>query len=298
MKKILLAAAIAVFSIFGVFAETPLECFYYELCSQKVLDRLGLKGDFLYVSVKNGDEYPRVIEYPKEIEGFPVVAIELPYDLMNGRRMVEKISIPETVQLIDRDYSDFQASIRENLVKLIEYTGETSKPLYFVDGTNNAGEAIFVGSMPQKGRKIYCKGVYVRDVGNSFVFTKNFVFDKAHNNGDFNNENPYFNSPDVEELIFEEGITEMWNCGTPNKWSKYNEKLVKVVIPSSVKKIKMYAFTDCANLKEVVFPAGAKYTYETAVGAYEHGESWAFAGCSSLGLKTKVAIKETGYPSF
>ena len=292
MKKILLAAAIAVFSIFGVFAETPLECFYYELCSQKVLNRLGIKGDYLYVSVK-GSEYPNIIEYPKEIEGFPVVAIEMPGQLMYRSEQLEKISIPETVQLIDKD--DY---FKTEKVKLIEYTGETSKPLYFVDGTNNAGEAIFVGSMPQKGRKIYCNGVYVRDVGNSFVFTKNFVFDEAHNNGDFNNTNPYFNSPDVEELIFEEGITEMWNCGTPNQWSKYNEKLVKVVIPSSVKKIKMYAFTDCANLKEVVFPAGAKYTYETAVGAYEHGKSWAFAGCSSLGLKTKVAIKETGYPSF
>jgi len=51
------------------------------------------------------------------------------------------------------------------------------------------------------------------------------------------------------------------------------------------------SFKDCENLTEVVFPEGAKYTYKKGWTSTDT----VFYGCSSLGLKAKKAIQNSGY---
>lgn len=89
----------------------------------------------------------------------------------------------------------------------------------------------------------------------------------------------------MEELKFEEGCT--------NVCSWESSKLTKVTLAKSIKEIVADAFSGNSSLTEVVIPDGAKYNYPDA-GAYYIFESNAFSGCS-LNIKTKSAIKATGY---
>lgn len=296
MKKIFLTAALAVVAMFGAFAATPEKYFSYDICPSFILTKLGIKGDYVYIKNvdvdKMDDDNITTLEYPKEIEGLPVVAIKLAASEAWADHPITKISVPDSVQWID-----IYGFVGEK-VTLIEYAG--TKPLYFgMNGgasapKHEADKALFIGALAQKGRKIYCTGVEVRGIGKSFVFTKDYIYDKASDTEIGESNHPFFDGDDIEELSFEEGITEIGNCGNNKDWGTVNGKLTKVVLPSTAKIIKPFAFTKCKNLKEVIFPEGTKYTYEM-INIDWTKTNEAFKGCSSLGLKAKSAIKASSY---
>lgn len=60
----------------------------------------------------------------------------------------------------------------------------------------------------------------------------------------------------VEELIFEEGVTEIRSnfVNRNGKFEVGNDSLKRIVLPSTLKKIEYNAFTHCPNLSEIVIP--------------------------------------------
>ena len=213
------------------------------------------------------------IDIPTKLEGYTVLSVRAS---SKGHDEFDKIIIPETVAYVD--FSDLE----KDLTKEIVYKG--SKPLYFysIGSFEPFTDALFVGSLPEKGRQIGC-GESITCVGfDKVTISKNW---KSQGRG-----YSYFYS-DASEIIYEEGCTQTFlHRDLDHHESAF---LVKVTLPSSLKVVKSYTFQGCKNLKEVVIPAGAKYIYDDDY----HGPNNAltFSGCSSLGLKAKKAIQDSGY---
>lgn len=70
------------------------------------------------------------------------------------------------------------------------------------------------------------------------------------------NKYSYILGTNVEELIFEEGVTEIRSnfVNRNGKFEAGNDSLKRIVLPSTLKKIEYNAFTHCPNLSEIVIP--------------------------------------------
>ncbi|WP_191016868.1 leucine-rich repeat protein [Treponema zioleckii] len=284
MKKILLALSLAIATAFSCFAATPDKYFKYDLCPLDILSKIGMKGDYVYITNfyedKMDEDNITEVEIPKEIEGLSVIGA-----CISGSRNITKISIPESVLYINASEYDFW---NDDSLKLIEYTGTATKPLYF-----EGGRAVFIGSVPQKGRKVELQSLIVKNCGDKFEISKDWIFDKNYAN-EFKYDFPYYTTPlfindDIKELSFEKGVTVVWNL-SEDRGHPHIVKIEKIILPSTIKTIPCQAFKNLKKLTEVVFPKNVKIEYPN--------EGWnneAFLYCRSLGLKAKQAIKASGY---
>lgn len=294
MRKIL-SVFFAVFALAQLSAATPEKYFKYDLAGKAILNTTGLKGDYICITEVDNDKLEAdgisEIEFPKEIEGCKVIAIcgtvddfGNVYDLSISDN-IKKVIIPETYEIV---------SFISNKCPETQFTGTTTRPLYFgvkpyVGYDDIKGYARINGGLPQAGRKVYFPGsvgfshstIEINGI-KTLTVSKNWIFDcKVQQSHGYS----YVESESIEELKFEEGCTNV--CG----WE--SSKLTKVTLAKSIKEIVADAFSGNSSLTEVIIPDGSKYSYPDA---WTKGifTSKAFSGCS-LNIKTKSAIKATGY---
>ena len=87
-------------------------------------------------------------------------------------------------------------------------------------------------------------------------------------------------------VVYEEGITEIPACAL-YVYNRYCGALVSVTLPSTVKKIGAYAFSNCSSLTNITIPEGVE-----SIGA------GAFSGCSSLNEISLPTLKEIADSTF
>ena len=294
MKKIL-SVFCAVFALAQLSAATPEKYFKYDLAGKAILNTTGLKGDYICITEVDNDKLEAdgisEIEFPKEIEGCKVIAICGTVDDFGNVNdisigdNIKKVIIPETYEIVN---------INSDKCTETQFTGTTTRPLYFgvkpyVGYDDIKGYARINGGLPQTGRKVY----FPRSVGlydstieingiKTLTVSKNWIFDCKD---PYSHGYSYVNSESIEELKFEEGCTNV--C----RWK--SSKLTKVTLAKSIKEIVAEAFMGNSSLTEVIIPDGSKYNYLAAF-SKSIFTSEAFSGCS-LNIKTKSAIKATGY---
>ncbi|MGI5107352.1 leucine-rich repeat protein [Treponema socranskii] len=285
MKKKLLALSLAIATALTCFAATPDKYFDYDILHDKYAQAVGLPaGDYVKITAIKFEDAKKdgikEIDIPTKLEGYTVLAVRAVKSNYMGRHgEFDKIIIPETVVFVDF------SGIEGDLTKEIVYKG--SKALYFydVDSPEPFRNALFVGSLPEKGRPVGFAASITCVGFDKVTISKKWgrVGRSGRGLGPF--EDSDFRS-DASEIIYEEGCTETFS-------HRASASLVKVTLPSSLEEVRRDAFQDCKNLKEVVIPAGAKYVYNND--GYGPNEAMAFSGCSSLGLKAKKAIQDSGY---
>lgn len=293
MKK-MMAVLCAVFALAQLSAATPEKYFKYDLAGTEILNTTGLKGDYICITDIDNDKLEAdgitEIEFPKEIEGCKVIAICGAISFGNVEDVfvensIKKVVIPETYEIVN---------YTSNKNPETQFTGTTARPLYFgvkpyAEYDDIKGNAQINGGLPQAGRKVYFPqseifGVPAIEINGikTLTVSKNWIFDcKVQPSNGYS----FVKSDSIEELKFEEGCTNV--C----RWE--SSKLTKVTLAKSIKEIVADAFSGNSSLTEVVIPDGAKYNYPDAW-TKNIFESKAFSGCS-LNIKTKSAIKATGY---
>lgn len=294
MKKIL-SVFCTVFALAQLSAATPEKYFKYDLAGKAILNTTGLKGDYICITeVDNGKleaDGISEIEFPKEIEGCKVIAIcGTVSDFGDVRNVfigdnIKKVIIPETYEIVN---------YTSNKCPETQFTGSTTRSLYFgvkpYDGYNDIkGNAQINGGLPQAGRKVYFpQSITMNDSTiqingiKTLTVSKNWIFDcKVQRARGYS----FVKSDSIEELKFEEGCTNV--C----RWE--SEKLTKVTLAKSIKEIVADAFSENRSLTEVIIPDGSIYSYPSAW-TKSIFTTKAFSGCS-LNIKTKSAIKATGY---
>lgn len=294
MRKIL-SVFFAVFALAQLSAATPEKYFKYDLAGKAILNTTGLKGDYICITEVDNDKLEAdgisEIEFPKEIEGCKVIAIcgtvddfGNVYDLSISDN-IKKVIIPETYEIVN---------INSDKCTETQFTGTTTRPLYFgvkpyAGYDDIKGYARINGGLPQTGRKVYfpgSEGFYNSTIEingiKTLTVSKNWIFDcKVQQAHDYS----IVESESIEELKFEEGCTNV--C----RWN--SSKLTKLTLAKSIKEIVADAFSGNSSLTEVIIPDGSKYSYPDAW-TKSIFTTKAFSGCS-LNIKTKSAIKATGY---
>ncbi|MBQ2798207.1 MAG: leucine-rich repeat protein [Ruminiclostridium sp.] len=120
----------------------------------------------------------------------------------------------------------------------------------------------------------YCYGIVTADISDSVTEIGDDVFSECYDleNINVSADNKYFSS--VDGVLFDKGKTKLIDYPSAKTSKSY-------VVPSTVKKIDRYAFTDCGDLTSVTLPDAL-----TSIGSY------AFAWCHSLesiALPSKVS---------
>lgn len=294
MKKIL-SVFCAVFALAQLSAATPEKYFKYDLAGKAILNTTGLKGDYICITDVDNDKLQAdgisEIEFPKEIEGCKVIAICGTVDDFGNVNdisigdNIKKVIIPETYEIVN---------INSDKCTETQFTGTTTRPLYFgvkpyAGYDDIKGYARINGGLPQTGRKVYfpgSEGFYNSTIEingiKTLTVSKNWIFDcKVQQAHDYS----IVESESIEELKFEEGCTNV--C----RWN--SSKLTKLTLAKSIKEIVADAFSGNSSLTEVIIPDGSKYSYPDAW-TKSIFTTKAFSGCS-LNIKTKSAIKATGY---
>lgn len=281
MKKLIMLLCFATMVLFGVSSEVlDSKYFKYDLAGEQILNTTGLKGDYVYISdfSKDFKDYSGTItefEIPQEIEGLPVIGMTMgalanPYQ--KNTKNLTKIIVPESIRYLDYGYFDLE--YLPNLQE-IEYRG--NKPLY-------AETIEIVGKMPQKDKPLYTSFITINNIESSTITIDSDLHFFSHiiSYGDINDMGIriYNKKESIKEIIFD--IPEI---------PKIYSDVEKVTFTSKVKTLSALCFSNCNKLKEVIFPENAKFTYLKTV----NGEISAFERCTNLGLKTKTAIKASGY---
>lgn len=276
LKIFALAASLLQAALFSAFAANPPSDFKYELTKDnKAVKITGVRNDKA--------EY--VI--PASIEDFPVTEIEFAnYGSERDDRLTKSctISLPEGIEIA-------HIRAKEEATITLSQLPSTLKDL-IVDNCVK-----YDGTFPDKIERIFLDGFYTRDTGGlklkqslqdfaelqnlkylnlgsvDFIGVPNKApFKKAdmeslrlYNVNLIGNKTIYIPSDkskiedtNVEEIIFEEGVTKIDESFSNNK------NLKKIVLPSTLKSVDLgtyrYSgkFVDCPNLTEVVVPDSLK----------------------------------------
>lgn len=236
--------------------------------------------DFLYDLTEDGQGIvitgykkgkPSDVSIPETIEGYPVVEIGKG---AFSSTWVYSVVVPKTVQKVVNSFACDTHPIRVDI--------NTERLKYIEGGAFNRVD--FANT-----KIVLSDGCVIKED------------DSILRNGDV------FSKSNITSIVLPEGLERI-----PERMFQRCSKLKSVTLPSTLKEIGEYAFYDCTslesitfpnslqkigvaafmnceNLKEVNIPDGAEYKYDSA------GVDGAFAGCINFKLKTKAAIRATGY---
>lgn len=328
MKKNVTLLFLLTFVLSSIFAEYSEKDFEYRFLSKnqksflaKVEKSVNIDSDYLMITEYKGKS--SIVEIPKEIEGYPVIASVLQNDGRNNK--ITKVLVPESIIWLTCPYIwHSRSETYENpLSASIELTG-SRKALLLMNGSCFrffrklpygvnilVNDAIYFGNVSTvKWSKNWKTNPHPRDCtdfginnldnpGNwqeyKQVKVKGLWSDiKAgfQNEGGFYIPQVYDEYKSIKEFIFEEGCEEVTKCFL----GKCNE-LEKVIIPKSMKYIYRghanVGYTLCGeNIKqklEIEVAPGAKIDFEAG------GQFASIIPEEKVSLKTRKRFQELGY---
>lgn len=309
LKIFALAASLLQAALFSAFAANPPSDFIYDLTDDnKAVKITGLRNDKAeYVIPANIEDFPVtdvVIRYDEDCnitlpEGCLNVFISRPHGYGYGTITVNQLpssvkklelydcyyngTLPTEIEDVSIDGDGGKIKLNQDSsglknLKKLAVTGKSDAHINFpydlsesqnleslelrvVDVTNKAPLKL------ESLKKLDLDGVNL--IGNKTVYTKDA------------SSLSRIGSTNIEELIFEEGVTNI-----RGEYAYNNENLTKVVLPSTLKEIGRSAFTDCPNLSEVVVP--------DSLGKIEtNGNKLRDVfDTTSLSLKNRIKLKE------
>ena len=328
MKKFLISLLLSTFVLTGLFAEYSDKDFEYSFLSKsqksflaKVEKSVNVNSDYLMITEYKGNS--SVVEIPKEIEGYPVIASVFQND--GSKNKITKVVVPESIIWLTCPYmwQSRSETYTNPLSASIELTGNR-KVLLLMNGDCFR----FFRKLPYDVNILVNGDIYFGNV-NTVKWSKNwktnphprdridFGIAALDNPGawqeykqvkvtglwsdvkaGFQNEGGYYipkvcdeyNS--IKEFIFEEGCEEVTKCllGRCNV-------LEKVVIPKSMKYIyrghASDGYTLCGeNIKqklEIEVAAGAKIDFEAG------GQFGYIIPEEKISLTSRKRLQELGY---
>lgn len=278
LKIFALAASLLQAALFSVFAESMLDDFFYDLTDDENAVKItGLKNS----------SYKTEYVIPTIIEGFPVTEVKINAYFNNSITILEGIidvdidgdctlkQLPSTVKKLHLHNCYYNGTLpaeienvfletnQSDIIKLNQNFSELKnlKKLYCV-GKNGSPVLDLSGSQ--------IESLTLKDVGianktpfeaknklclNNVEFIDNKTLSISKNI--IENKDSYIFNTNVEELIFEEGVTEIpYNFVSFEHRDHHegNYSLKKIVLPSTLTKINSQAFSNCPNISEVVVP--------------------------------------------
>lgn len=214
-KLFALAALLLQAAIFSAFAANPPSDFTYELSKDNT---------YIVITELKNDKAAYVI--PESIEDFPVLQVKI------IPQKACTITLPEGIEYVDIwKNGDGSLKINQSLAKLQHLK---KLDIYHVD---------FIGTANKTPLKLpELTELHLNNVN---------LIDKSISVGKELRDLRLWTT-NVEELIYEEGVTSIRSINDTD--SHTNKNLKRVVLPSTLKKIALKAFIHCPNLSEVVIP--------------------------------------------
>lgn len=303
MKKNILAAFLAVTTVFTLFAANPESDFYYDLADKDEVKFLAEKfpelnpsEDYIVITGYKGNVRGEKIEIPEEIEGCKVIKLS-----MNLREIyVKNIVIPASVVYFKSTYGDssqLEFLRDKNSPFIWEGYAFFGKPYYGTQEFHPVDRKIIF--LYNSGN--YSSNIYISVPEKNFTWPKNWSFAGLYKNVFLGGDNQFhwvklgykfpdssrvgypqisFKESEEIELSFEEGYEEL-----PIRVSDFRIK--KLILPKSLKIIKGFSFIkigDDGSKGTIVFPEGAKISIEPKS-----------IDCKNLSISTKKALSAMGY---
>lgn len=204
---------------------------------------------------------------PETIEGIPVTEI---VDAFGGSKALVSVSIPNTVTKIGwwafKDCSSLEAIELPASLTVIGHDAfsvcSSLKSINIPDSVTDIGTNAFE----------YCTSLESVTLPKSL---KNLGDDSSGERGVFRR------CTSLKSIVIPDPVTGIWYCAFKDCTS-----LESVTLPASLKTIDRLAFDRCSSLKEVIVPDGLteiEFDYD------------AFMGCSSMSVKSQMALRKLGY---
>lgn len=244
------------------------------------------------------------IRIPDTIEDFPVV------EIANGAfyykdvwkheydNKFEYIYVPRTVKIVGDDAFGDVSGLDIDIANL-EFIGE--KCFYnakfintdIVLNKNLSTAEVFLfdeEDIPKRGRRKGYDGYISLKIAEQLNIDYEQEYRERYTY--VGNKSSHFKNSNITSVEIEDGIEEI-----PCEMFFGCTELTSVTIPKTVKQIDNEAFKSCNKLENVNFAEGAKITYPEKTYVIGSGSQTgdAFIGCDTLSLKTRSAIKATGY---